>query len=123
VTNPLDEILTLDQAAALLGRSASTLRHQAKAMQLNARRLGGVWLTTRSEVARYRGAQLGQAGRRPAGMAPGFAALGMMATLMPEPNPCPRCADLAYRLFEPTSAPDLPIEACTRSGGCACRWD
>lgn len=121
--NPLDEVLSLEQAARLLNRSPSTLRHQAKAGHLDARRVGRTWLTTRSELRRYRQAQLGQPGRRPRGMASGFAALGMMATLMPEPDPCPGCADLAYRLFESTSAPDMPLADCTRADGCACRWD
>ena len=59
----IDDILTLVEAAELLGLSASTLRHQAQAGRLRARLVGKTWVTTRDEVERYRRENLGQAGR------------------------------------------------------------
>jgi len=61
----IDDILTLAEAGELLGRSASTLRHQAVAGRLRARLIGKTWVTTKAEVERYRRDSLGQPGRPP----------------------------------------------------------
>lgn len=63
--DPLDDIISLADAAEDLGLSAITLRHQAKAGRLRARLVGKTWITTRDEVARYRRDNLGKAGRPP----------------------------------------------------------
>lgn len=60
-----DNILTLAEAAELLGRSATTLRAQAVAGRLRARLIGKTWITTRDEVERYRRENLGNVGRPP----------------------------------------------------------
>jgi excisionase family DNA binding protein len=57
------DIITLADAAELLGRSESTLRHQAQIGRFRAEKRGKTWLTTRSEVERYRHESLGQPGR------------------------------------------------------------
>lgn len=62
----LDDLLSLADAAAELGISASTLRHQAQAGRIRARLFGRTWITTRQEVERYRRESLGSPGR-PAG--------------------------------------------------------
>jgi excisionase family DNA binding protein len=46
-------MLTLNQAAERLGVTASTLRQQIHAGQLEARRLGPIWVVDEAEVARY----------------------------------------------------------------------
>lgn len=56
-------MLTLAQAAALLGLSPSTLRNQVKAGRLRARMVGKTWTVTEREVERYRTASLGRPGR------------------------------------------------------------
>lgn len=61
------DLLSLAQAAQLLGRSATTLRNQVLSGRLNAVKLGHDWLVTREEVERYRAASLGRFGRRPSG--------------------------------------------------------
>jgi hypothetical protein len=61
----MDDIITLAEAGELLGRSATTLRHQVKAGSLRARLIGKTWVTTRDEVERYRRESLGQPGRPP----------------------------------------------------------
>jgi excisionase family DNA binding protein len=58
-----DDIVTLAEAAGLLGLSPTTLRHQAKSGRLQARLMGKTWVTTRQEVERYRSQSLGQSGR------------------------------------------------------------
>ena len=63
--DPFEGILTLADAAALLGLSATTLRMQVRTGKLRAQLFGKTWLTTRAEVARYREQSLGQPGRRP----------------------------------------------------------
>ncbi len=57
------DILTLAEAGELLGRSATTLRAQVKNGRLQARLIGKTWVTTRTEVERYRRDSLGQPGR------------------------------------------------------------
>jgi excisionase family DNA binding protein len=56
-------MLTLTQAAVLLGLSPSTLRNQVKAGRLRARMIGKTWTVSEREVERYRGASLGKPGR------------------------------------------------------------
>lgn len=59
----MDEILTLKEAAGLLGISPSTLRHQARAGRVRARLIGKTWIATRDEIERYRRANLRRPGR------------------------------------------------------------
>ncbi len=53
VDDPLDELLSLRDAARLMGRSADTLRSAARRGTLNARQLGGFWVTDRTSVGVY----------------------------------------------------------------------
>ena len=57
-------MLTLAEAAVLLGRSPATLRNQVKNGHLHARLLGKTWTVTEREVERYRHESLGRPGRR-----------------------------------------------------------
>ena len=50
----LDDILSLDEAARMLGRSAVTLRWAAQTGGLPAKKLGRDWVTTREWVNWYR---------------------------------------------------------------------
>lgn len=60
----IDEILTLSEAAELLGNvTADTLRQQVRKGRLSARLIGKTYVTTREEVDRYRSENLGQVGR------------------------------------------------------------
>jgi hypothetical protein len=59
----VDEIVTLREAAELLGISPSTLRHQARGGRIRARLIGKTWVSTREEIERYRRANLGRPGR------------------------------------------------------------
>jgi len=54
---------TLAEAAAILGCSPSTLRHQALAGRLKARLRGGIYFVSDREIARYRAESLGRPGR------------------------------------------------------------
>lgn len=36
---------------------------------------------------------------------------------------CPACLAVADQLYLPTRLPRLPIEGCTRPGGCRCRYE
>ena len=56
-------MLTLTEAAALLGVAASTLRHQIRNGKMRARLVGKTWVVTEREVERYRIDSLGK--RRP----------------------------------------------------------
>ena len=56
-------MLTLSEAAARLGLSASTLRHQVQAGRLRARLMGKTYVVTEREVKRYRATSLGKPGR------------------------------------------------------------
>lgn len=56
-------MLTLTEAAALLGVAASTLRHQIANGRLRARMIGKTWVVTPGEVERYRRESLGRRGR------------------------------------------------------------
>jgi hypothetical protein len=62
-TSNVDDILTLSEAAELLDRSPNTLRHQVSAGRLRARLIGKTWVTTTTEVERYRREQIGRVGR------------------------------------------------------------
>jgi hypothetical protein len=72
--DPLSEIWTLAEAAVVLGIAPSTLRHQAVTGRLRARLIGKTWVTTRSEIERYRAESLGRPGhpRSDAGPRPRF---------------------------------------------------
>lgn len=59
----IDDILTLADAAKLLGIAPVTLRHQAATGRLRARLVGKTWITTTEEVERYRRDNLGNVGR------------------------------------------------------------
>jgi hypothetical protein len=60
------EWLTLAQAAEELGVQAGTLRVQANAGRLHARKVGHLWVVSPGELERYRAQSLGQrrGGRR-----------------------------------------------------------
>lgn len=51
--DPFDELLTLAEAAALVGRAPVSLRSAVERGRLPARRFGSVWITTRAAVAQY----------------------------------------------------------------------
>lgn len=36
---------------------------------------------------------------------------------------CPACLAVADQLYLPTRLPPLPVEGCTRPGGCRCRYE
>jgi len=59
-------MLTLAQAAAILGRSPDTLRRQVHNGRLRATLIGKTWVVTEEELERYRAESLGHLGR-PAG--------------------------------------------------------
>jgi excisionase family DNA binding protein len=48
-----DELITLEQAAAIAGITKDTLRQAAAGGRLDARRIGHNWLTTRRKLHRY----------------------------------------------------------------------
>ena len=56
-------MLTLTQAAAELGISAATLRHQVQLGRMKARLFGKTYVVTETEVNRYRATSLGKPGR------------------------------------------------------------
>jgi excisionase family DNA binding protein len=56
-------MLTLAEAAAELGISAATLRHQVQGGRLAARLFGKTYVITNEELARYRATSLGRPGR------------------------------------------------------------
>jgi excisionase family DNA binding protein len=56
-------LLTLTQAAAQLGLTASTLRHQVQAGRLGATLIGKTYVVSPGEVERYRAEHLGKIGR------------------------------------------------------------
>lgn len=57
-------MLTLVEAAARLGLSPSTLRHQARTGRLRARLIGKTYVVSEREVERYRAESKGKPGRR-----------------------------------------------------------
>jgi excisionase family DNA binding protein len=56
-------MLTLTEAAAELGISAATLRHQVQGGRLAARLFGKTYVISRVELERYRATSLGKPGR------------------------------------------------------------
>jgi hypothetical protein len=62
---PDDELLDMRTAAARLGIARDTLRGQARKGVIKTMTLGGVFVTTSSEVERYRREHLGKVGRKP----------------------------------------------------------
>ena len=56
-------MLTLTEAAAELGISAATLRHQVQGGSLAARLFGKTYVITTDELERYRATSLGKPGR------------------------------------------------------------
>jgi excisionase family DNA binding protein len=61
------DFLTLAEAAARLGLSASTLRNQVHNGRLRAELIGKTWIVTEAEVERYERESLGRPGRRARG--------------------------------------------------------
>lgn len=57
-------MLTLTEAAARLGVTASTLRHQIANGKLRGRLVGKTWTVSEREIERYRADSLGCPGRR-----------------------------------------------------------
>ncbi len=57
-----DRVLTLIEAAALIGRSPQTLYLQARRGRLRAEQHGGIWLVRESEVRRYEREVMGRHG-------------------------------------------------------------
>ena len=51
--DPLDEVLTLAEAARLSGISAHTLAQQADKGKLRARKMGHTWITTKTWLDAY----------------------------------------------------------------------
>jgi excisionase family DNA binding protein len=56
-------MLTLTEAAAELGISAATLRHQVQLGRMTARLFGKTYVITDQELERYRATSLGRPGR------------------------------------------------------------
>jgi len=56
-------MLTLAEAAAQLGISAATLRHQVQGGRLTARLFGKTYVVSSEELERYRAISLGHPGR------------------------------------------------------------
>lgn len=46
-----------------------------------------------------------------------------VALVAADATACPACLGLADRIYLPSRLPHLPIEGCTRSGGCRCRYE
>jgi len=60
----LPHMLTLAQAAALLGLAHATLRSQVGKGRMTARMIGKTWVVSEGEVERYRAESLGKRIRR-----------------------------------------------------------
>lgn len=58
-------VLSMPEAAALLGIKPDTLRQQAQNGILTATKVGQTWVTTEAAVEQYRADRLGRRGRRP----------------------------------------------------------
>lgn len=61
---PVDDIVTVAQAAAQLGLARSTVLKQIEKGAISAERLGSVYVITQEEVDRYRTVSLGKRRRR-----------------------------------------------------------
>ena len=46
-----------------------------------------------------------------------------VALVAADATACPACQAVADRVYMPTHLPGLPLEACTRPGGCRCRYE
>jgi hypothetical protein len=46
-----------------------------------------------------------------------------VALVAADATACATCLDLSYRVYLPSRLPRLPVEGCTRSGGCRCRYE
>ena len=62
-TNPVDDVLSLAEAAELCGLAAHTLTQQAKKGRLQARKVGCTWVTTRGWLGEYLAADAKWGGR------------------------------------------------------------
>jgi excisionase family DNA binding protein len=60
-----DRLLTITEAADMLGLKRDTLRRQARNGVLRAEHVGSVWIVTEREVVRYRREHLGKVGPKP----------------------------------------------------------
>jgi excisionase family DNA binding protein len=60
-----DRLLTIAEAAGMLGIRHDSLRRQARNGVLHAERVGAVWIVTEREVERYRREHLGRVGPKP----------------------------------------------------------
>jgi excisionase family DNA binding protein len=59
----MDDLLSLAEAADLLGIKPATLRAAIDRRRFTARKVGNTWVTTRPEVERYRSQNSGAVGR------------------------------------------------------------
>jgi len=62
-----DRLLSITEAAAILGISRETLQRQARKGVLRAERVSAGWIVTDREVERYRREHLGKVGPKPKG--------------------------------------------------------
>lgn len=62
--DPSIDLLSLADAADLLGRSQATLSNQVRLGRLAGIKIGRNWLVTRAEVERYRAETLGRPGKK-----------------------------------------------------------
>lgn len=46
-----------------------------------------------------------------------------VALVAADTTACPACAAVADRNYVPKALPRLPVEGCTRPGGCRCRYE
>ena len=46
-----------------------------------------------------------------------------VALVAEDATACPACLEVSDRLYLPTRLPPVPIEGCTRPGGCRCRYE
>jgi hypothetical protein len=53
-------LYTLEDAAGILGVRASTLRQQVLAGKMGAAKMGPIWVTSQSDIERYRNESLGK---------------------------------------------------------------
>jgi hypothetical protein len=46
-----------------------------------------------------------------------------VALVAADSNACPSCLAISDRSYLPSGLPPLPIEGCSRPGGCRCRYE
>jgi hypothetical protein len=46
-----------------------------------------------------------------------------VALVAADSNACPACLAVSDRSYLPSGLPPLPIEGCSRPGGCRCRYE